>query len=100
MCIRDRDTVADHLLRETVGRISQAVDRHIMGSGAVLELSLIHISSRCHAVGIEMRKTLLIVAALYSAGTLAADPAPPAAPPKQPDLAKLQACLLYTSRCV
>ncbi|MGB2973301.1 MAG: diguanylate cyclase [Candidatus Competibacter sp.] len=31
------DTVADHLLRETVGRISQAVDRHIMGSGAVLE---------------------------------------------------------------
>ena len=25
------DTVADHLLRETVGRISQAVDRHIMG---------------------------------------------------------------------
>jgi diguanylate cyclase (GGDEF)-like protein len=31
------DTVADHLLRETVGRIAQAVDRHIMGSGAVLE---------------------------------------------------------------
>jgi diguanylate cyclase (GGDEF)-like protein len=31
------DTVADHLLRETVSRISQAVDRHIMGSGAVLE---------------------------------------------------------------
>ena len=40
-----------------------------------------------------MRKTLLIVAVLYSAGTLAADPAPPAAPPKQPDLAKLQAAL-------
>ncbi|MCB1824389.1 MAG: diguanylate cyclase [Candidatus Competibacteraceae bacterium] len=31
------DTVADHLLRETVGRIAQAVDRHIVGSGAVLE---------------------------------------------------------------
>lgn len=31
------DTVADHLLRETAGRISQAIDRHIVGSGAVLE---------------------------------------------------------------
>lgn len=31
------DTVADHLLRETVERISQAVDRHIVGSKAVLE---------------------------------------------------------------
>ena len=31
------DTVADHLLRETVGRIGQAIDRHIVGSGAVLE---------------------------------------------------------------
>jgi diguanylate cyclase (GGDEF)-like protein len=31
------DTVADHLLRETVGRIAQAVDRQIMDSGAVLE---------------------------------------------------------------
>ena len=31
------DTVSSHLLLETVGRISQAVDRHIMGSGAVLE---------------------------------------------------------------
>jgi len=31
------DTVADHLLRETVERIGQAIDRHIMGSSAVLE---------------------------------------------------------------
>ncbi|MDD2874335.1 MAG: diguanylate cyclase [Azoarcus sp.] len=30
-------TVAEHLLLETVGRIAQAVDRHIVGSGAVLE---------------------------------------------------------------
>lgn len=30
-------TVADHLLLETVGRIGQAVDRHIVGSGATLE---------------------------------------------------------------
>lgn len=31
------DTVSSHLLLETVGRIGQAVDRHIVGSGAVLE---------------------------------------------------------------
>lgn len=31
------DTVADHLLLETVARIGQAVDRHVVGSGAVLE---------------------------------------------------------------
>lgn len=31
------DSVSSHLLMETVGRIGQAVDRHIMGSGAVLE---------------------------------------------------------------
>ena len=31
------DTVADHLLLETVGRIGQAVDRHVVGSAAVLE---------------------------------------------------------------
>ena len=31
------DSVSSHLLIETVGRIGQAVDRHIMGSGAVLE---------------------------------------------------------------
>ena len=31
------DTVADHLLLETVSRIGQAVDRHVVGSGAVLE---------------------------------------------------------------
>ena len=31
------DAVSSHLLTETVGRIGQAVDRHIMGSGAVLE---------------------------------------------------------------
>mgnify|MGYP000982284775 CR=1 FL=1 len=31
------DTVSSHLLIETVGRIGQAVDRHIVGSGAVLE---------------------------------------------------------------
>lgn len=30
-------TVSEHLLLETVGRIAQAVDRHIIGSGAVLE---------------------------------------------------------------
>ncbi len=30
-------TVSEHLLLETVGRISQAVDRHIVGSSAVLE---------------------------------------------------------------
>ncbi|MCX9154933.1 diguanylate cyclase [Niveibacterium sp. 24ML] len=30
-------TVSDHLLIETVGRIGQAVDRHVVGSGAVLE---------------------------------------------------------------
>lgn len=29
--------VSEHLLRETVGRIGQAVERHIVGSGAVLE---------------------------------------------------------------
>lgn len=29
--------VSEHLLLETVGRIGQAVDRHIIGSGAVLE---------------------------------------------------------------
>ena len=31
------DTVSAHLLKETVDRIGQAVDRHVMGSGAVLE---------------------------------------------------------------
>nr|WP_304859567.1 diguanylate cyclase [Rhodoferax sp.]MDO9195199.1 diguanylate cyclase [Rhodoferax sp.] len=31
------DTVSSHLLLETVGRIGQSVDRHIVGSGAVLE---------------------------------------------------------------
>ncbi len=31
------DKVSEHLLIETVGRIGQAVDRHIVGSGAVLE---------------------------------------------------------------
>jgi diguanylate cyclase (GGDEF)-like protein len=31
------EAVSDHLLHETVGRISQATDRHIVGSGAVLE---------------------------------------------------------------
>jgi diguanylate cyclase (GGDEF)-like protein len=31
------DTVSSQLLLETLGRIGQAVDRHIMGSGAVLE---------------------------------------------------------------
>ena len=31
------DTVADHLLLETASRIGQAVDRHVFGSGAVLE---------------------------------------------------------------
>ena len=31
------DAVSSHLLIETVGRVGQAVDRHIMGSGAVLE---------------------------------------------------------------
>ena len=31
------DTVSSNLLLETVGRIGQAVDRHIVGSGAVLE---------------------------------------------------------------
>ncbi len=31
------DAVSSHLLTETVGRIGQTVDRHIMGSGAVLE---------------------------------------------------------------
>lgn len=30
-------TVSEHLLREAVGRIAQAVDRHIVGSAAVLE---------------------------------------------------------------
>jgi len=30
-------TVSSHLLLETVGRIAQAVDRHIVGSSAVLE---------------------------------------------------------------
>jgi diguanylate cyclase (GGDEF)-like protein len=31
------DTVADHLLSETVARIGQAVDRHVVGSAATLE---------------------------------------------------------------
>jgi diguanylate cyclase (GGDEF)-like protein len=31
------DTIANHLLRETVARIGQAVDRHVVGSAAVLE---------------------------------------------------------------
>lgn len=31
------DTVANHLLRETVERIGQAVDRHVVGSAAALE---------------------------------------------------------------
>lgn len=31
------DTVANHLLLETVARIGQAVDRHVVGSAAVLE---------------------------------------------------------------
>lgn len=30
-------SLSDKLLRETVGRITQAIDRHIIGSGAVLE---------------------------------------------------------------
>lgn len=31
------DTVAEHLLRETVARIGQAIERHVVGSRAVLE---------------------------------------------------------------
>ena len=31
------DTLSDYLLKETVSRISQAVERHLAGSGAVLE---------------------------------------------------------------
>ena len=31
------NTLSDYLLKETVGRISQAVERHLSGSGAVLE---------------------------------------------------------------
>ena len=31
------DTIANHLLLETVARIGQAVDRHVVGSAAVLE---------------------------------------------------------------
>lgn len=31
------DTIAKHLLQETVARIGQAVDRHVVGSAAVLE---------------------------------------------------------------
>lgn len=31
------DTLADYLLKETVGRISQAVERHVAGSSAVLQ---------------------------------------------------------------
>ena len=31
------DTISRHLLRETVARIGQAVDRHVVGSAAVLE---------------------------------------------------------------
>lgn len=31
------DTVAHHLLLETVARIGQAVDRHVVGSAAALE---------------------------------------------------------------
>jgi diguanylate cyclase (GGDEF)-like protein len=31
------DTVADHLLSETVARIGQAIDRHVVGSAATLE---------------------------------------------------------------
>ena len=31
------DTLSDYLLTETVGRISQAIERHVSGSGAVLE---------------------------------------------------------------
>lgn len=31
------DTLANHLLQETVARIGQAVDRHVVGSAAVLE---------------------------------------------------------------
>ena len=31
------DTIASHPLRETVARIRQAVDRHVVGSAAVLE---------------------------------------------------------------
>lgn len=30
-------TVSEHLLHETVGRIAQAIDRHVVGSGAALE---------------------------------------------------------------
>lgn len=33
------NTVANHLLRETVGRISQAVDRHLVSSKAVLDVA-------------------------------------------------------------
>ena len=31
------DTIANHMLLETVARIGQAVDRHVVGSAAVLE---------------------------------------------------------------
>lgn len=31
------ETLSDYLLKETVGRISQAVDRHVASSGAILE---------------------------------------------------------------
>ncbi len=33
------DTLSDHVLTETVGRISQAVDKHVSGSEAVLEIA-------------------------------------------------------------
>ena len=33
------DNLSNQLLTETVGRIAQAVERHVLGSGAVLEMA-------------------------------------------------------------
>src|SRR5690606_21790836 len=63
------NTVSDHLLRETASRITQAIDRHIVGSGAVLEAAFpagmaapVDIESEFH----ELRTRFWIATSLHT----------------------------------
>jgi diguanylate cyclase (GGDEF)-like protein len=62
------DTMSDQLLLETVARIGQAVDRHVVGSGAVLEAAFpngMPAPEKIDAVQSELRTRFWIATSLH-----------------------------------
>ena len=62
------DTMSDQLLLETVARIGQAVDRHVVGSGAVLEAAFpngMPAPEKIDAVQAELRTRFWIATSLH-----------------------------------